>query len=162
MTQPDVSYKILKKFYMDQLIHAFGIDIRLIVSQIINFAILAVALTYFLYKPLLGIINTREEKIAQGMKDAEAAAAAKAKAEEQRKQILSDAQQEAEEVTEKAQVYASEKAEEITHQAQEKAEHILERAKEQSEELKEKIKKETEKEITKLSILAAEKILKES
>jgi F0F1-type ATP synthase membrane subunit b/b' len=56
---------------MEEIIHAFGIDQRLIIIQIVNFAILAGALGYFLYTPVLRLLREREEKIAQGLKDAE-------------------------------------------------------------------------------------------
>ncbi|HMA79010.1 MAG TPA: hypothetical protein VKP88_07860, partial [Candidatus Paceibacterota bacterium] len=65
---------------MEQLIQAFGIDTRLIVVQIINFGLLLALLSYFLYRPILNLLEEREAKITQGIKDAEAAAAAKADA----------------------------------------------------------------------------------
>ena len=84
---------------MESLIQAFGIDLRLIVIQIINFAVLAAALSYFLYKPVLKLLKDREDKITQGMSDAEQAAKAREMAEEDRKVVLKEAHKEAEEVS---------------------------------------------------------------
>jgi F-type H+-transporting ATPase subunit b len=145
---------------MEQLITAFGIDAKLIIIQILNFGILMGLLTYFLYKPLLGMLNKREDKIAQGMKDAEAAAAARASADEQKKGILSIAHKDAEEVSAKAKVYADEQAVIIASQAQVKAESIITNAQAKSEEIKEQARKDSEAEIAKLAVLAAEKVLK--
>ena len=103
---------------MEQLITAFGIDVKLIIIQILNFGVLLGLLGYFLYKPILAMLATREEKIAQGMKDAEDAAKAKASADEEKKGILSSAHKDAEEVSAKAKTYADEKASEIATQAQ--------------------------------------------
>jgi len=145
---------------MDQLITAFGIDVKLIIIQILNFGILLGLLGYFLYKPILNVLATREEKIAQGMKDAEAAAVAKASADEEKKGILSAAHKDAEEVGSKAKTYADEKALGIAVEAQNKAEGIIKSAEAKSEEIKAQARKDSEAEIAKLSILAAEKILK--
>ncbi len=147
---------------MEQLLSAFGIELELIIAQIINFGILAVALSYFLYKPLLAMLQKREEKIAQGMQDAEDAAKAKASADEEKKAILSSAHKDAEEVGAKAKAFADEKAATITAEAQAKAESIITNAQAKGEELKEQARKDSEAEVAKLAILAAEKVLKSS
>lgn len=146
---------------MEQLIQAFGIDAKLIVIQLINFGILAGLLTYFLYTPLLTMIKKREEKIAQGMKDAEAAAAAKATADDEKKVILGQAHKDAEVVGANAKVYADQKAETIVADAHTKAEAVVRSAEAKSEEIKVQARKDSEAEIAKLAVLAAEKVLRE-
>jgi len=106
---------------MEQLLQAFGIDAKLIIIQLINFGILAGLLTYFLYTPILNMLAQREEKIAQGMKDAEDAARAKAAANEEKKGILSAAHKDAESVGANAKTYADEQAIVITAAAQTKS-----------------------------------------
>lgn len=146
---------------MEQLLHAFGIDAKLIVIQIINFVVLAGALSYFLYKPVLKLLAEREEKIAQGIKDAEDAAKAKASADEEKKEILAAANKDAEGVAANAKQYADEKAAAIVADAQTKAEGIVKDAQGKGEEIKVQAQKESEAEIAKLAVLAAEKVLSE-
>lgn len=146
---------------MEQLIQAFGIDAKLIIVQVFNFGILMVALTYFLYKPVLNMLASREEKIAQGIKDAENAARAKASADEEKKAILATANKDAEAVAANAKQYADEKATSIVADAQAKAEGIVKDAEGKSEEIKAQAHKESEAEIAKVAVLAAEKVLKE-
>ena len=146
---------------MEQLLEAFGIDARLIIIQIINFLALAGLLSYFLYKPVLKILNEREEKIKQGIKDAEEAAQAKASALEEKQGILTEAQKEAEALDARAKAFAKEKEEEIIAHAQEKAASVIKDAETKSALLQAQALKESEAEITKLAILAAEKVLKE-
>lgn len=146
---------------MEQLIHAFGIDVKLITVQIVNFAILAAALTYFLYNPVLNLLQKREEKIAQGLEDAEAAAKAKAAAAEEKTTILSAANAEAEAMQARAKAHADEKAEAIVSSAISKAEQVLKDAEAEREHLKAQAKKESEAEVAKTAMLAAEKILRE-
>jgi len=146
---------------MEEIIHKFGIDGKLVVIQIINFTVLVGLLSYLLYKPLLKVLAEREEKIAQGVADAEAAAGARASAEDEKKAIVSSAHQEASEVGARAKVSAEEKAAEIIESAEEKANAVLRQAEARGEDIKAQAHKDSEAEITKLAVLAAEKVLKE-
>lgn len=141
--------------------HAFGIDVKLIITQIINFVVLAGLLTYFLYKPVLKILAEREEKIKQGIKDAENAALANAEAQEEKQKILQKAQLEAQEIDLRAKSYGKEKEEELLAKAQEAAALVVKDAEAKSELLKAQALKDSEAEISKIAILAAEKILSE-
>lgn len=146
---------------MDQLIEAFGIDAKLIVVQIINFALLAGLLTYLLYKPVLKVMADREEKIAKGIEDAEKAAKTLEGAEDEKQVILTDAHKAAEDVTQRAKAHADEKAAAIAAVADEKAAGVVAAAEEKAENIKLVAKKDSEAEIAKLAVLAAEKVLKE-
>src|SRR5487761_1997723 len=58
---------------MAQLLSAFGIDWRLLIAQAVNFAIVLVALWYFLYTPVLAMLSKRQEVVTKGVADAERA-----------------------------------------------------------------------------------------
>ncbi|MEN9920381.1 MAG: F0F1-type synthase subunit b, F-type H+-transporting ATPase subunit b [Candidatus Parcubacteria bacterium] len=146
---------------MEQLIHAFGIDARLILIQVVNFGLLMVVLSYLLYKPVLKMLNERQEKIAQGMKDAEEAGKARLEATEKKKGIIASANKEAEAMSARAKEHADKKADDILTEAQKKAEQVVKDAAMRGEEMKVQARKESEAEIAKLAILAAEKVLKE-
>jgi len=145
---------------MEEIIKAFGIDGRLIIIQIVNFAILMVALGYFLYNPILNLLRDREEKIAQGIRDAEAAAVARATADAEKQVVLTNAHTEAGEVNTRAKLAAEVTAAGIVSAAQEKAEGVMRDAAKKAELLREQIEKEAETEIAKTAILAAEKVLR--
>lgn len=145
---------------MDQLIQAFGIDVKLITVQIINFAILLVLLSYFLYKPVLKVLADREATIKKGIKDAEAAAKAKADASTEKKAILSTAHTEAEEISARAAEHGEEKANTIVAKANDQAEQIVRDAEVKGKDIQTRARKESEAEITKLAVLAAEKVLR--
>jgi len=146
---------------MDAIISAFGIDGRLIVIQLVNFAILMGALGYFLYTPILNALKTREEKIAEGIADAEAAAVARAGAETEKGEILTAAHASAEEIATRAKTAATEQAEVIMSEAEKKAADALKNAEVAAEQLRAKVQKEAEAEIAKTAVLAAEKVLRE-
>jgi len=145
---------------MEQLIHAFGIDIKLITVQIINFVLLLGILSYFLYKPVLKLLDEREEKIKQGILDAESAATAKAEAGKEKQAIVSEANKTAEAVVAKSEVHAKEKAADIVTSAEDKAAGIVKSAESAGNEIKDKARAESEAEIAKLAVLAAERVLR--
>jgi len=146
---------------MTEVLNAFGIDWRLIVIQIFNFTILMGALWYFLYTPILKIIRERQEKIAEGVQDAEDAKVLKEHAEDERLKLLGEANKEAEDTLERAKGLATEKSASIISAAEAKAGGIIENATAKGEENKAKLHKESEAEIAKLAVLAAERVLKE-
>ena len=51
-----------------------GINLGFLVSQIINFTLLAVLLYVLLYKPILRMLDNRKARIRKQMEDAEQAA----------------------------------------------------------------------------------------
>jgi F-type H+-transporting ATPase subunit b len=57
----------------NQLLSQLGIDWKLFLSQAVNFFILLVVLTFFVYKPLIKIIKQRNQKIKEGLDKAEEA-----------------------------------------------------------------------------------------
>ncbi len=145
---------------MEQLIEAFGIDVKGITVQIINFIILMGLLSYFLYKPVLKLLQDREDAIKQGIADAEAAAAAKAEADTERKAVVAQAHKEAEEVNTRAKQAAGEKSNEIIAAAEDKAAGVIRSAEQKGTDIQAQARKESEAEIAKLAVLATEKLLK--
>lgn len=145
---------------MQEILHAFGIDWRLIVIQIVNFGILVGILWYFLYTPVLKILSERESKIRKGIEDAEHAEEALAAADTKKVEIIQGAHVEAGHILSRATAHADEKKASLIAEAHEKIARDIENAKTEAQELKAQAIKESENEIAKASILAAEKILR--
>ncbi len=55
---------------MNALITTFGIDWHTLLIEVVNFGIVAGALTYLLYKPVLKMLKDREALVAKGVDDA--------------------------------------------------------------------------------------------
>lgn len=144
---------------MEGILTTFGIDSRLIIIQIFNFVLLAAALWYFLYTPVLQLLNERQEKIKKGVADAESAEHKLAEADAEKQQIISFAHKEADEINTRARAHADEKSTEIITNAEQKATAIVVDAGHKGEEAKARAHKESEAEIAKLAVLAAEQVL---
>jgi len=86
---------------------ALGINLGLLIVQIIAFVIVFLTLQAWVYKPLLNMLETRKKKITQGMEDARVAAEARASAEREAAKILADAQAKAAQVVNEANERAS-------------------------------------------------------
>jgi len=147
---------------MNEVFAAFGIQWQLLLAQAVNFGIVLVALTYFLYKPVLKLLASRQDAITQGIKNAEAAAAARKDIEEKRVGILSVAESEAEEIIGRATDAGKREREALVRGGEGRAEALLRGAEAQAKELKRRALAESEKDIAKTAILAAEKIIRES
>ena len=145
---------------MGELFSTFGVDWRLLIIQAVNFGLLLSVLTYFLYKPILQIIDERREKIAEGVRTAEAAGRKLADAKVEGEGIVGGAAREAEALVASARSRADERGAEIVKLAEARAAATLKEASERAEEAKRQVMKESEREIARAAMLAAEKILR--
>ena len=146
---------------MGEIFSAFGVDIHLITIQLINFGLLMLALWYFLYTPVLKLLSDRQDKVSQGVQDAENAAKKLSEAGVEKDSLLTSAHKEAGEIVEHARVHAKSTESDIIAAAEEKAATVVSNGEKQGQELAAKAGREAEAEIAKTAILAAEKILKE-
>jgi len=147
---------------MSELFAAFGINWKLLIVQAINFGILLGVLWYFLYTPVLKMIDERRRKIAEGVQTAEAAERKLAEAKTEGDKLVGSAAREAEGLVAAARGRADEKASEIVRSAEAQASAVLKDAQAKADEAKRLALSESQKEIARAAMLAAEKILRES
>ena len=81
---------------------ALGINLGLLIVQIIAFIIVFLTLNAWVYQPMLNMMETRKQKIAQGLEDARIAADARSSAEKDAAKIVADAQIEASKIVKEA------------------------------------------------------------
>ena len=139
-----------------------GINPWILLAQIVNFVALVIILRAVAYKPLQKMLKERQERIQKGLEDAKAAEEARARAEEEREKILSEARAEADRVLAEARRKAREEAEKVLHQAREEAEGIRETARKEAELERAQILGQVREEIAALAIAAAHKLIGEA
>src|SRR4051794_25008872 len=76
---------------VEQVVQTFGVSWRLLIAQILSFGIVCFFLYKFAYKRVLTILEERRQRIAEGLANAEKSKVELAKAEEQRQEILAQA-----------------------------------------------------------------------
>lgn len=146
---------------MDQLFATFGINWSLLLIQIINFGALLALLTYLLYKPVLKMIDDRKAMIEKGVTDAEAAAKKLTEADSEARVIVGKGAKDAESLVADARARADVKGAEMVRAAEERAVAIQKDAEMRAQEASRAMAKESEKNIARVAMLAAEKILRE-
>lgn len=147
---------------MGDLIQAFGIDWKLMIAQAVNFVILVAVLGYFVYGPVMRMLKERAEKIAQGLRDAEAAQKEREVVAAERSGIIAEAQHEAEKIVARGQEEGKSERNSIIKAAQDRSAQIVRDADLAAEEAKRKALKDAEADVARAAVLAAEKILRNS
>lgn len=145
---------------MEQVIHTFGLDWKLLLIQTVNFLLLLIILKHFLYKPILSFITARQNLIAKGVQDATEASKKLSQAEDSASRTRTEALREAEKVATESRRLGEERKEAIIKEATLRASLVAEEAVREGAEIKARAIRESEEEVTKLSLLAAEKILR--
>lgn len=137
---------------------SLGIDLKLLIAQIVNFGILLFVLSKFLYKPLVKILDERKDKIAQGLKDSKEAQVKLDEAEAVSRKKISEAVTQANSIIEKAKKEAELEANQILDKAKDKASVIIVKAKDSAKQQEEDIVRSVRLRIATLVGAAFEKI----
>ncbi len=108
----------------------FGVDWPHFLAQVVSFCIVAFLLHRFAYKPVLGVLEERRQRISDGLANAERIKAELAATEAARKAILDEANAHAQELIEEARAAAARVEEQETQKAFAAAEQIISKARE--------------------------------
>ncbi|MGI8432626.1 MAG: F0F1 ATP synthase subunit B, partial [Chthoniobacterales bacterium] len=111
---------------------SFGFDVRIFLSQVISFVIVALLLKQFAYKPILGVLEERRQRIAEGLLNAEKIKEQLAEGEQRQKEIFAAANATAQKMIDEARASAGVIAERKQQEAIVAAEQILAKAREAS------------------------------
>lgn len=106
-----------------------GIEPVQLLTQAINFTIMMVILTKFLYGPVVRALEARKKKIEEGLAAAEKMKLEAEKTEKKKEEILSRARQEARAIVEAAKKEGKHVEEEIVEKAHAEARDIVEKGK---------------------------------
>ena len=139
----------------------FGLDGQIFVAQLVNFLIVLLVLWWFAYKPIVRLLEERQEKIEKSVKQAEEIEKRMDAIEQEHDSIVIEARKEAQTIIGKAQTQGKERGEEIVSAAKREVERVIAKGKQQLEEEKAGMLRDLRKDVVEISITAAEKILRE-
>ena len=111
----------------------FGVTRQLLISQVVLFVIVALALKKFAYAPLLKVLEERHQRIAESLANAEKIKKELASAQTKAQEILSTANAQANKFLEEARAAAAKVQEAETQKAIVQAEQIIAKARQAAE-----------------------------
>ena len=144
---------------MDSLVSTFHLDIKLLIAQIINFAIVFAVLYFFALKPLLKVMAERTGTIEKSLADAKKIEENLNRAEGERQEVVNAAKKEAGLILERVSAEAEEKREEMAAKAKEEIGQIINKEKEKMRLEKAETLKEIKAEVADLVVASLEKLL---
>jgi F-type H+-transporting ATPase subunit b len=139
-----------------------GINLPVLLFQLVNFTFLLLVLRLFIYKPVLKMLDERRERIREGLSAADRGREQAAEAERQAQEQIEAARREGQLIVQNAQQIAQRLQEDGRQQAQQQAEAMLERARNEIQLERDTAIAELRKEFADLTISAAEKVIGQS
>ena len=143
---------------MDEL----GLNVPVLVAQLLNFFILLVLLRMFLYRPILDMLDRRAQRIREGLEAADQSKEHAAQAEQEVAQQLDEARRQGQSLIGQAQEAANRIQEEARNQARREGEMLLERARSEIQLERDQAIAELRREFGELTVSAAEKVIGQS
>lgn len=142
-----------------ELLSKLGVDWKLLIAQIVNFTILVSVLTFFVYRPLLNLLDARRARIAKAMEDARHVEEQTRELEQFRIEQLKKIDQEAGALLERAKRQAETMRDEILASAKRESDAILAKGQRQLEEERTRVFQEIQTSLAAMIVRMTEKIL---
>src|SRR5258707_6358293 len=79
---------------MNEIAETLGLDLSTFIWHLINFIVLIALLTYFLYRPIVAMLDERSRRIEESLAAAERAQADVARADREREELLATTRRE--------------------------------------------------------------------
>ncbi|MBL8062579.1 MAG: F0F1 ATP synthase subunit B [Anaerolineales bacterium] len=141
---------------------ALGINLGLLIVQIIAFIIVFLTLNAWVYQPMLDMMENRKKKIAQGLEDARVAAEARKDAENEANKIKNEAQAEASKIVREATERAATAGKDVKAAAEAEAAKARDAALAEAELERNRILGDLRGQVAALAIAAANKLVGEA
>ncbi len=138
--------------------HQFGVTWQLLISQIILFVIVALALKKFAYGPILEMLELRRTRIAESLANADKIKAELATTQAKTREIIGQAGAQANKIIEEARAAAAKIAEQETQRAIAAAADIIAKAKQANDAELVRMKADLRKEVTRLVVEVSAKV----
>ena len=143
---------------MDEL----GLNLPVLVAQLVNFFLLLVLLRIFLYKPILEMLDRRKQRIQEGEQAAEQSKEQASQAEADVATQIEEARQQSQALVAQAQEASNRIQEASRNQAKQEADLLLERARNEIQLERDQAVAVLRSEFAELTVSAAEKVIGQS
>jgi F-type H+-transporting ATPase subunit b len=139
-----------------------GINLPLLLTQVVTFIILLLLLRAVAYKPIMRMLDERSRKVKESIEQAEAVQAQSAQAEEQLKKQLEEAGRESQDRITRAVKAGEEVKQRAQEDARKEAEALIARARTEIQRERDEAVQEVRREFADLTVLAAGKVIERS
>lgn len=139
-----------------------GINLPTLIAQIVNFVILFGLLYLVAYKPIMRMLDERSKRVKESMEQTESIREQAAQAEEEAKKRIEAASKEGQEVVGRAARTGEEIKQKAQQEARPEAEALIAKARLEIQRERDEAIDELRKEVTDLTIVAAEKVIEQS
>jgi F-type H+-transporting ATPase subunit b len=146
---------------MDSLISTFHLDAKLLIAQVINFAIVFLVLYFLIFRPLFKVMTERSGTIDKSLKEAKEIEERLEKTKLEQKEMIKQAKVEATALLEAADQQAEEKKQGLVLKAKEEIGDLINREKAKMQADKAETLREIRAEVAEMIKLSWEKILQE-
>jgi len=144
---------------MNDIAETLGLDLSTFLWHTFNFIVLIALLTYFLYRPIVNMLDERSRRIEESLAAAERAQADVARADREREELLATTRREIQEMMAQAQQVSDRIQSEARTTAQQEAQRIIERAQQEAAAERDQAMAELRREVASLAVQAAERII---
>lgn len=145
---------------MADLFTKLGIDWKLLIAQVINFAILFFVLKRFAYKPILSMLERRRTTVEKSLTDAKKIEERLSALEQERETVLRKARAEAHAIVETAAQDATAFTEQSKEKTKAETAALIETTRKDVARMKEAVVSEAKEDIANLVVAGAEKIIR--
>lgn len=146
---------------MGQLFTSLGINLPLLIAQLINFILLFVLIYMFGYKRILAMLDERSKRVREGLDKAEQIKQQAAEADKAFRAQMDRARKEAQGVLAQASQMAERVREEARQEAKKEADIVIARARNEIQRERDETVEALRREFADIAILAAEKVIQE-
>jgi F-type H+-transporting ATPase subunit b len=140
-------------------VEGLGINLPVLITQIVTFIILLLILRFVAYKPLMRMLDERSKQVRESMEQAESIKEQSARAEEEVKKQLEQASREGQERIARASKAGEEVKQKAQEEAKQEAETLINRARAEIQRERDEAIGEVRREFADLTIMAAGKVI---
>jgi F-type H+-transporting ATPase subunit b len=147
---------------MEAVAGTLGLNVSGLVLHAINFIVLLVLLRLVLFKPVVGMLDARAQRVRDSMEQAEAARRAAEQAEADRQALLAETRREAEQIRARADEQAKRILSDAEARALERQKQILEQAEATGNQIEQRVMAQVRAQLADLVVSAVERVTRNS
>jgi F-type H+-transporting ATPase subunit b len=143
---------------MEAIATTLGLNVPGLLWHAVNFVVLLLLLRMVLYKPVVGMLDARAKRVRDSMEQAEQARRAAEEAETQRQALLAETRHEAEAIRARADEQAKRILSDAEQRAKEREQQILAQAEATSKQIEERVMAQVRAQLADLVVTAVDRV----